>query len=283
LKYRRVNPFFSPSSKISEEILQQIVDSPNIELTSGEEEILETPKASEPSEVSEPPHQRERERERISLRKRNLEDQTEERPKKEPKMDDDSRKVNVGRRLFVGNLSYRTSWQNLKDHFRPVGNVLYADVLMDSYGSKGCGIVEFESVEEAERAVHELNDSMLDGRKIFIREDREEFQRSSGRGHDRGHDRGYDRGHDRGYDRPKGNQIFVGNIPFNTSWQDLKDLFRGVGNVLHANVYRDNQGRSKGCGVVLFESSEDAQEAIRKFNGKPFNGRQLLVQEDKKY
>ena len=38
--------------------------------------------------------------------------------------------VPVGRRLYVNNLSYDTTWASLKDHFRQAGNVLYADVLM---------------------------------------------------------------------------------------------------------------------------------------------------------
>jgi hypothetical protein len=45
-----------------------------------------------------------------------------------------------GCRIFVGNLSYSTTWQNLKDHMRKAGNVKFADVFMDQRGkSKGCG------------------------------------------------------------------------------------------------------------------------------------------------
>jgi hypothetical protein len=39
-----------------------------------------------------------------------------------------------GRRCYVGNLAWRTSWQDLKDHFKPCGNVVYANVMQDGQG-----------------------------------------------------------------------------------------------------------------------------------------------------
>lgn len=57
--------------------------------------------------------------------------------------------MRVGRRCFTSNLSWRTSWQDLKDAFRPCGNVVYCNIIKDSQGrSKGWGIVEFETPEE---------------------------------------------------------------------------------------------------------------------------------------
>ena len=57
----------------------------------------------------------------------------------------------MGRRVFVGNLSWEAAWQDLKDHMRgPNGDlsVLRAEVLMDGSGrSKGCGIVEYSSAQ----------------------------------------------------------------------------------------------------------------------------------------
>ena len=59
-----------------------------------------------------------------------------------------------GRRCYVGNLAWRTSWQDLKDHFRSAGNVVYANVTQDQSGrSRGWGIVEYETTEEVRRAL----------------------------------------------------------------------------------------------------------------------------------
>ena len=64
--------------------------------------------------------------------------------------------------------------QDLKDHMRSTGEVLHADVLHGPDGrSKGCGLVEFQTPDEAQRAIQELNDTELMGRMIFVREDRE--------------------------------------------------------------------------------------------------------------
>ena len=73
-------------------------------------------------------------------------------------------------RLYVHNLSWRVSWQDLKDHFRQAGEVIHTKILTEGPGgrSKGCGIVEFESPEEAVAAIEQLNDSDLDGRPIQV-------------------------------------------------------------------------------------------------------------------
>jgi len=80
-------------------------------------------------------------------------------------------------RVYVGNLDWGVSWQDLKDHFRSAGEVTFAEVMTEggkSGGrSKGCGIVEFSHASGAQKAINELNDTMINGRQIFVREDRE--------------------------------------------------------------------------------------------------------------
>eukprot|EP00659_Diplonema_papillatum_P018058 gene18058-27820_t len=83
--------------------------------------------------------------------------------------------VEVGRRLYVGNLPYRARWQELKDYFAPCGDVVFADVKADKNGrSAGCGIVEFKTPEEAGEAMVQMHDSEFQGRKIFVRQDKED-------------------------------------------------------------------------------------------------------------
>eukprot|EP01035_Chromulina_nebulosa_P034295 gene34295-46004_t len=78
-------------------------------------------------------------------------------------------------RLYVGNLSWGVTWQELKDHMkRSGGHVVRADVMTDLDGrSKGCGIVEYASPMEAKDAIVRLNNTELLGRPIHVREDRE--------------------------------------------------------------------------------------------------------------
>ena len=76
--------------------------------------------------------------------------------------------------------------------------------------------------------------------------------------------------------------IYVGNLPFSTSDNDLRELFSQVGGVVSARVITDREtGRSRGFGFVEMGSSEEAQEAIQRFNGYAMGGRNLTVNEAK--
>ncbi|GAA5990962.1 hypothetical protein JCM10908_000099 [Rhodotorula pacifica] len=75
--------------------------------------------------------------------------------------------------------------------------------------------------------------------------------------------------------------LFIGNLPFNCQWQELKDLMRGAGNVLRADIAQGPDGRSRGFGSVLFATPQDAERAVALFNGHEFNGRMLKVHFDK--
>jgi len=78
----------------------------------------------------------------------------------------------------------------------------------------------------------------------------------------------------------KGRLLYVGNIPWRASWQDLKDLFRDVGEVIRVDIPTDRDGRSRGYATVLFEAEAAAGEAIKRFNDYEFEGRRLNVRED---
>jgi cold-inducible RNA-binding protein len=75
-------------------------------------------------------------------------------------------------------------------------------------------------------------------------------------------------------------RLFVGNLNFKTSSEDLQELFGQVGEVQSASVVTDREtGRSRGFGFVEMASQEEGQKAIEQFNGKDFNGRNLTVNE----
>ena len=75
-------------------------------------------------------------------------------------------------------------------------------------------------------------------------------------------------------------KLYVGNLPFQTTSDDLKDHFAQAGNVESAQVVEDRMtGRSRGFGFVEMTTPEEAAAAIEQFNGKEFNGRNLTVNE----
>jgi RNA recognition motif-containing protein len=75
-------------------------------------------------------------------------------------------------------------------------------------------------------------------------------------------------------------KLYVGNLSFQTSSEDLQQLFSQAGTVESASVVEDRDtGRSRGFGFVEMASSEEGQKAIEQFNGKELNGRNLNVNE----
>ncbi|MEO7318843.1 MAG: hypothetical protein ABIZ56_07640, partial [Chthoniobacteraceae bacterium] len=77
-----------------------------------------------------------------------------------------------------------------------------------------------------------------------------------------------------------GNKLYVGNLSFDTTENDLQDLFAGAGAVTEAALVQDKMtGNSRGFGFVTMSSDAEAQAAISQFHGKDFHGRNLTVNE----
>ena len=77
-------------------------------------------------------------------------------------------------------------------------------------------------------------------------------------------------------------KLYVGNLSFKTTSDELREHFSQAGTVESASVIEDREtGRSRGFGFVEMATAEDAQAAIEQFNGKDLNGRNLTVNEAK--
>ncbi|MGA2246297.1 MAG: RNA-binding protein [Verrucomicrobiota bacterium] len=78
------------------------------------------------------------------------------------------------------------------------------------------------------------------------------------------------------------NKLFVGNLSFNTTENDLNDLFAAHGTVTETNLMMDREtGRPRGFAFVTMSSDEEAQKAIAALSGKELDGRALTVNEAK--
>lgn len=226
-----------------------------------------------------------------------------------------------GCRVYVGNLAFEVTWKELKDHFRQVGEVIRADVMcegnVEGGRSKGYGIVEYKTPEEAEQAIG-LTDTEIFGRKIFVREDRESrrpqpnwaptpsygykgdyFSQGKGKGWSKG-DYSYDAGHHYappyspyltgGTWAPKGKgkgggrftKVFVGNLPFAAAEDDITAHMRSVGQVVSVELMTEGGqagGRSKGSAIVEFATYGAAQRALDQLHDSTLLDRMILVRE----
>ncbi|EEF57415.1 RNA recognition motif domain-containing protein [Pedosphaera parvula] len=75
-------------------------------------------------------------------------------------------------------------------------------------------------------------------------------------------------------------KLFVGNLPFSTTENDLQDHFSGAGTVIAVNIMQDRAtGRSRGFAFIEMGSQAEADAAVAQYHGKEFQGRALTVNE----
>ena len=79
-----------------------------------------------------------------------------------------------------------------------------------------------------------------------------------------------------------GNKLYVGNLPYSISEEDLKSHFQQYGEVASVKIVTDRDtGRAKGFGFIEMGSDEEAKKAINGADGQDFSGRPLKVNEAK--
>lgn len=87
-----------------------------------------------------------------------------------------------------------------------------------------------------------------------------------------------DRSNDRGR---KTNAVYVSNIPYECTWQELKDEFRDqIGEVKFVEIFVDENNKSKGCGIVEFADRSLVEKALTQLHRIEFKGRKIVVKED---
>jgi len=215
-------------------------------------------------------------------------------------------------KIFVGHLPYSTSWQDLKDHFASAGTVTYTKIIMDHAKaagkgkgvptanadgwSKGMGMVEFSSAEEAQAAIKLLNGSSIKERSISVEPwtshdgpDPQKPAASPFKGAAKGAFKGAAKGGGKKGSQNPTCKVYVGQLPYSTTWQDLKDHFGQAGTVTYTKINVDQakgwtkgkganpDGWSKGTGIVEFSSPDEASAALTMLNGSTLGGRSIVV------
>mmetsp|Transcript_49479 Transcript_49479/g.99688 ORF Transcript_49479/g.99688 Transcript_49479/m.99688 type:complete len:200 (-) Transcript_49479:6-605(-) len=187
-------------------------------------------------------------------------------------------------------------WKQIKDLFKGYFDVAYADVL--DAGAECFGIIEFRTRTDALEACMQFNGVMLGDQPVRLRQDRGEFnelraqkrQRTSEpeafREHE-GRPKAYNAFEGSGARKgggggtagrpPGGPRVYVGNLDFKMSWQDLKDHMRQAGDVRFCDVMKHPDGRPKGCGIVEFSTEEECEVAMDTLNDSELGNRQIYI------
>lgn len=209
-------------------------------------------------------------------------------------------------RLYVGNLSYDATGEDLTTLFSPYGTVAEAAIVTQpgSARSKGFAFVEMGSVEEAKAAAAGLNDKDFQGRQMLVTgaksEGRTEGERPARapRGEGRSREGRSGEGRGRGERGRSGDRdliekptrqvkpleievvtspsLKINNLNAEASEIDITDLFAGIGAIRHQEEKAVEGAVTKSLRVDLADTSE-AQKAVELLDGKSFMGHQLRV------
>lgn len=184
---------------------------------------------------------------------------------------------NYGNSIFIGNLTYDCTPEDLKDHFSEVGEVVRADIITSRGHHRGMGTVEYTNSDDVDEAIRRFDNSYFLDRQVFVRQDNPPPESARERPpreiRERKPREQYPQQQYPAY------EVFVANLPYSINWQALKDMFKECGNVIRADVEMDRNGYSRGFGTAIFGTAEEMEAAIERYNGYELEGRVLDVRE----
>lgn len=169
-------------------------------------------------------------------------------------------------KLYVGNLSYETTTEDLQEFFSQYGEVsdVYIPYDRDTGSSRGFGFLSM-ATEAANTAIEQANGYELQGRQIQVNESLPKGQQAPRRGG--------------GGVKTDEVKIYVGNVPFDTPEESVVELFNDYGPVIDFYMPIDrNFGRPRGFAFVTLPA-DSASTAIEELDGIELDGRFLRVNE----
>lgn len=160
------------------------------------------------------------------------------------------RKSGVGN-VFIKNLDKSIDNKALYDTFSTFGNILSCKIMNDDKGeSKGYGFVHFETQEAADKAIENVNNMLLNDKKVFVGKFLSKSQRVEAEGGP----------------RRKFTNVFVKNFGENFNDQTLQEFFEKYGEITSACVAKTEDQKSKGFGFVNFKDYVAAEKAVDDLN-----------------
>ncbi len=183
--------------------------------------------------------------------------------------------VDDGCKVYIGNLELQTTEETLRSEFSKYGQLVDITIVNDraTGASRGFAFATYAQPNDANNAIEALNGVELDGRelRVNISRPRELRQRSTSFGGGGGG--GAYRG-----SAPDNSKLFVGNLGWDTTSEDLLAAFSPYGDVIEAKVISDREtGNSRGFGFVTYSNDDSAEDAIQNLDGVELDGREIRV------
>ncbi|VDL72821.1 unnamed protein product [Nippostrongylus brasiliensis] len=176
--------------------------------------------------------------------------------------------------VFIKNFGESLDKEALQKLFEPFGNITSCAVMTDAEGkSKGFGFVAYEQPEQAEKAVQEMNDFVVEGtdHKLVVCRAQKKSERNAE----------LKRKHDlqkvERMQRYQGVNLYVKNLDDTVDDDALRKHFESYGKITSCKVMTDENGRSKGFGFVCFEKPDEATNAVTEMNSKMVCSKPLYV------
>ncbi|KAL1761715.1 hypothetical protein FB107DRAFT_254685 [Schizophyllum commune] len=174
--------------------------------------------------------------------------------------------------LYIKNIDPEVTDEEFEALFKEQGNVTSSVIQRDEEGrSRGFGFVNYETHEEAQKAVDNLNDKEFHGRKLFVsraqkKAEREEELRKA-----------HEQARLEKLSKYQGLNLYVKNLDDDVDDEKLRAEFEPFGTITSAKVMRDDKGVSKGFGFVCYSSPEEASKAVAEMNNKMIGSKPLYV------
>ncbi|KAL6514596.1 poly(A) binding protein Pab2 [Orobanche gracilis] len=174
--------------------------------------------------------------------------------------------------VFVKNLSDSTTEEDLQKTFGEFGPITSTVVMRNEDGTSKCfGFVNFETVDDAARAVDSLDHCTIDGKEWYVGRAQKKSEREQELRHR------FEQSVKEAVDKSQGSNLYVKNLDDTIGDDMLKDLFSPFGSITSCKVMRDPKGISRGSGFVAFSSPEEASRALSEMNGKMISSKPLYV------
>lgn len=167
--------------------------------------------------------------------------------------------------IFIGGLPYTATEKQIQSHFSGCGEILSFKLLRNEHGdSKGLGFLKFSSEEASQKAIDEFNNSDFMGRYIRVNLANANANANANA-----------RGSPNKTDNPGVSTIFVGNLPYSCTEDELGEVFSYCGTIKAVRIARDAEGNAKGFGHVEFTEPTGASKAVSQ--GGELAGRSLKL------